>query len=268
MIMETESLQNIFTLSVNYSIVGAIAAVAVIALAYKLVSRYISHLCHRLGVEAHIENMLRLVLRIATIGVGLGTLSVVYGLPITWLLGGSAFVGAIIGFGSSQTINNLIAGLYIVIAKPFAVKDYVKIGEVEGQVEEISINYTKLYTPSYNLLSMPNIQVMNSQVLNYTHEGLIKYSFLIGFSHDIPNEELINECIQPAIEEFYNKNSDKIPRKPEYYFESSSSGGRAFRIRIFIPKGQARTLYDLQPELLHGIVNRWDIYRKSVNKKA
>ena len=78
-------------------------------------------------------------------------------------------------FGSSQTINNVAAGFYVLLSRPFRVKDYVRIGDVEGQVEEIGINYTKLYTPSFNLLLIPNTQVMSNRVLNCTHEGYIKY---------------------------------------------------------------------------------------------
>ena len=59
---------------------------------------------------------------------------------------------------SSQTINNIVAGFYVIASRHFRVGDYVKIGDVEGQVEEISINYTKLYTPSFNLLVVPNVQ--------------------------------------------------------------------------------------------------------------
>ena len=45
---------------------------------------------------------------------------------------GVAVIGAgVIGFGSSQTINNVAAGLYVIISKPFRVKDYVKIGDAE-----------------------------------------------------------------------------------------------------------------------------------------
>ena len=36
----------------------------------------------------------------------------------------------------------------MLMSQPFKVKDYVKIGDLEGRVEEISINYTSLYTPA------------------------------------------------------------------------------------------------------------------------
>ena len=194
--------------------------------------------------------------------VATATLLTVYELPTTWFVGSSALIGAALGFGSSQTINNFIAGLYVIVSRPFKVMDYVKIGDVEGQVEEISINYTKLYTPSFNLLVVPNVQVMNSRILNCTHEGFIKYTFSLIVPHSISNEEITKNCIEPAIEEFHKTHQDKQLRRPEIYFETTTNFGRSFKIRIFIPKGEARTLYALQPELSDMIVNRWDKERK------
>jgi len=135
----------------------------------------------------------------------------------------------------------------------------------EGQVEEIAINYTKLYTPSFNILLLPNTQVMNSRILNCTHEGFIKYTFSLSLPHYAPisNEEISKKCIQPAIEEFYEKYRDRRIRRPEFYFEGSTPIGRSFKIRIFVPKGEAKTLYVLQPELADAILNRWDSERKS-----
>jgi len=243
-------------------LVASLIVLAITAIVYKIFSRSISSAAKRLELDPHVENSLRLILRVIMIVVATTTLFTVYELPTAWFVGSSALVGAAFGFGSSQTINNIVAGFYVIISRPFKVKDYVKIGDVEGQVEEISINYTKLYTPSFNLLLVPNVQVMNSRVLNCTHEGSIKYTFSLSIPHGVSNEVIISKCIEPAIEEFYEKHRDMQLRKPEYYFETTTNFGRSFKIRIFVPKGEAKTLYALQPELSDMIINRWDVERK------
>jgi len=129
-------------------------------------------------------------------------------------------------------------------------------------VEEISINYTSLYTPTFNLLKVPNTQVMNSRILNLTHEGFIKYTFTVGFGHEVPNEALVDEVIMPAINEFHEKHRDAHLRKPEAYMEASDRLGRTFLIRFFIHKGEAKTLHVLQPELLEMMMRRWDSHQK------
>ena len=231
---------------------------------YKLLSRSITRFGKRLELDAHIQNTLRLILRVLTLLVLSTIIFSIYELPTTIFVGSSALIGAAVGFGSSQTINNIVAGFYVIIARPFKIKDYVKIGDVEGQVEEISINYTKLYTPSFNLLQVPNVQVMNSRIINCTHEGFIKYTFSLTIPYGVSNDDFIEKCIRPAIEEFNKKYQEKQLRSPEYYFETSLPFGRTFKFRIFIPKGEAKILYILQPELASIIMSRWDIERVKI----
>jgi len=233
-------------------------AVVIVALLYKLLSESISRLSKRVAFEPHVENSLRLVLRLGAIVLIIAAVSLSFEVSPTWLLGGSALAGAAIGFGSSQTINNIVAGFYVIISRPFAVKDYIKMGDIEGQVEEISINYTKIYTPTYNLLLVPNTQVMNSRVLNCTHEGLIRSTFKMSFPVTADTRILAEKCIRPSIDEFYSKHKEELERRPEWSFDSIDRLGNYFMIRFFAPKGEAKLLYDLQPELVSLIAQRYD----------
>ncbi|NIP67179.1 mechanosensitive ion channel, partial [Candidatus Bathyarchaeota archaeon] len=161
------------------------------------------------------------------------------------------------------------AGLYLMVSRPFMVGDYVKIGDVEGEVREITINYTKVYTPTYNVMEIPNRKVLDSTVLNYsTQKNVIDYSIEIGFPHseNIANEELIQNCILPELEEFYKKYEHLLPKKPELGMHKMTRLERGFLVRLFFPEGKTDTFYDLQPELIQNIVNSWDAYR--MRKKA
>jgi small-conductance mechanosensitive channel len=238
-------------------------ALVVIYVGYKYLSRLISRTGTNAELEPHAMNAARLVFRVAAIMVASTVLLRVWSLPTDWFVGSSALIGAFLGFGSSQTINNIVAGFYVLVTQPFKVKDYVKIGDLEGQVEEITINYTNLYTPTFNLLKVPNTQVMNSRILNLTHEGFIKYTFTVGFGHELSNRVLLEECVQPAIDEFHEQHVDEQLRKPEAYLESGDRLGKVILIRIFIPKGEAKTLHVLQPELLEMIMERWHTRRDS-----
>ena len=236
-----------------------IVALVVIVAAYKVVSRYIDRVGERLEIDSHGLNSIRLIVRVVTILIATSILFTIYELPTDLFVGGSALIGAIVGFGSSQTINNVAAGFYVLLSRPFRVKDYVKIGDVEGQVEEIGINYTKLYTPSFNLLLIPNTQVMSNRVLNCTHEGYIKYAFNVTVPHsDLFNDDIEQGCLTPAIDKFVHHHSDVQLRRPEYYFEGSQAFGRSFKIRLFIPKGEAKTLFEYQPELYDSVIDHWD----------
>jgi len=46
----------------------------------------------------------------------------------------------------SFSLTNVVAGIYLFATRPFSVGDYVSIGDVEGLVKEISVNFTRLYS--------------------------------------------------------------------------------------------------------------------------
>jgi small-conductance mechanosensitive channel len=239
----------------------------VIFIVYQVLSRSVKTLGENPMVGIHLENVVRLFLRVFALIASLSVVFSVFELPASYFIGSSAFLGAIIGFGSSQTINNIAAGFFVVFSRPFMVKDYVKIGEHEGQVEEITINYTKLYTPTFNMLEIPNTQVLNSRILNTTHEGMIKNTFDFSVPHGamLRNDVIFDKCIEPAIDEIMEKYSGYLERRPEALFDNSGSFARTFKIRLFVPRGRAKDMYIIQSDLSNKIMNMWDEERAKSN---
>ena len=190
-------------LRLNYmKYVWSIATVLLIYTVYRAIAGVLKSKGQELELEPHIRNIIRLMFRVVAIVIATTTVFNIFEIPTNVFLGSSALIGAALGF--SQTINNIVAGFYVLLTQPFKVKDYVKIADLEGQVEEISINYTNLYTPTFNLLKVPNTQVMNSKILNLTHEGYIKYTFKVNFSHEVTEKQVMDEVLKPAIEEFHD----------------------------------------------------------------
>jgi small-conductance mechanosensitive channel len=253
-----------FLMEESYRVVFSILTIIVIYLLYKGVMSFIQRKGKELHFEPHIVNILRLIIRVIALIIAITSVMTIFDIPPDLFIGTSALLGAALGFGSSQTINNIVAGFYVLVSQPFKVKDYVKIGDLEGQVEEISINYTNLYTPTFNLLKVPNTQVMNSRILNLTHEGVIKYTFTIGFSHDHTEDEITRKVIEPSITEFCETYCNLDLRPPEAYLDKADRLEKMYLFRLFIPQGEARTLYTLEPELIQIIMKHFDNLKKAV----
>ena len=153
----------------NLFLAGTAIVIVVVAFVLdKLIRRSISKYGKRVDMEPHAVNILKLVSRIIVAVSGIVAFMGLFNVGTDWFLGISALTGTAIGFASTQTIGNFLAGFYIMISRPFMVRDYVKIGDVEGEVKEITINYTKIYTPTYNITEIPNRKVLDSIILNYS----------------------------------------------------------------------------------------------------
>lgn len=252
-----------FIMAEGYKFGLSLVSIIVIYVVYRSIMGAIKNKGKEIGLEPHVINILRLLVRVVVIIIVFIVIMTIFDISSDLFLGASALIGAALGFGSSQTINNVVAGFYVLISQPFKVKDYVKIGDLEGQVEEISINYTNLYTPTFNLLKVPNTQVMNSRILNLTHEGVIKYTFTISFGHEHTEEQLTKKVIAPAIKDFCDLYCNLDLRPPEAYLETANRLEKVYLIRIFIPKGEAKVLYTLQPELIESVMRYFDKLKSS-----
>jgi small-conductance mechanosensitive channel len=80
----------------------------------------------------------------------------------------SLFAGALFTLGASGTIGNFIGGLIAIFVGAFRIGDVVKIGDVLGVVTETTMTLTRVRTPLNTIVSVPNISILNGQLINYS----------------------------------------------------------------------------------------------------
>ena len=84
------------------------------------------------------------------------------------LLTTSAVGAVVIGFALQDTLGNLFAGLAIQIEKPFRVGQWIRVGEHEGKVQEVTWRATKLLTKAGQFVIVPNSVMSKDPILNYS----------------------------------------------------------------------------------------------------
>ncbi|MFB0561229.1 MAG: mechanosensitive ion channel domain-containing protein [Candidatus Lokiarchaeia archaeon] len=123
----------------------------------------------RLNLPREAANNLIIVVRIIIIVAAITVALPLFGLfiPSEIIVALTASLATAIGLFIAFSLSNTVAGIYMLITRPFSVGDYVKIGDTEGIVEEISINYTIIYTPDKVFVILPNQIVLHNQIVNY-----------------------------------------------------------------------------------------------------
>ncbi len=105
------------------------------------------------------------------------------------LFAGAGIFAAIIGFASQQAFSNIIAGVFIVIFKPFRVGDYVHVGTLyKGYVSDITLRHTVLHTFQNSHIIIPNSTVSSDTVINFSYEDERVCRFVeigISFNSDL-----------------------------------------------------------------------------------
>jgi small-conductance mechanosensitive channel/CRP-like cAMP-binding protein len=84
------------------------------------------------------------------------------------LLTTSAVGAVVVGFALQDTLGNAFAGLGIQSEKPFRVGHWIRVGDFEGRVAEVTWRATKMRTKSGNFVVVPNNIIAKEAIINYS----------------------------------------------------------------------------------------------------
>ncbi len=168
----------------------ALVVLLVFVLAGRLAGRGVGLLLQRGGLTpTHQLFFRRLVIWLAAL-VGLAVALNVLGLGgvAAGLLAGGGLTAVVLGFAFRQIGENLLAGLFLAFSRPFDVDDYIESQGLEGTVRKIELRHTHIRTADGRDIFIPNAQIFNSPLVNYTRDGLLRPSFRLGLDYrdDIP----------------------------------------------------------------------------------
>ena len=91
--------------------------------------------------------------------------------------------GLAIGLALQGSLSNFAGGVLILLFKPFRVGDFVSAQGVDGTVKEISIFNTKLNTFGNQLAIVPNGQLANGNIVNYSAEPIRRDNYIVGIGY-------------------------------------------------------------------------------------
>lgn len=246
--------ENPYLITIIWVIVAAIVA----AVVERLITGWLRKFVKRTEMPPEVSNGLILTGRLIILVGAVVTLLHVGGVPADILVSFSALGGAAVGFASTRTIGNFIAGLFLLVTRPFRVGDYVRIDGIEGIVQEITLNYAKILTPSNTIVSISTQRILDRDLTNYRlmseKSNLFCYGFELTFDHRLPTEKL-EQMLDSVIEHY----AEKLPRKPEYQPTKLTSFARHYMFYFYVE--DPRDIFVLQPQLIKEITQTWDKIR-------
>ena len=106
------------------------------------------------------------------------------------------------GFAFKDLVASLVAGVTIMVDRPFQVGDRISFGGFYGEVQEMGIRSVKLVTLDDNLVTIPNNRFLTDAV-SCANAGaldmMVQLDFFIGVDQDVPQaRRLVIEAITSA----------------------------------------------------------------------
>lgn len=122
------------------------------------------------------------------------------GIQTTSLLAMLSAAGLAIGLALQGSLSNLAAGLLLIIFRPFKVGDFIEAAGVQGTVHEVHILTTIMHSADNLRLTVPNSQITNSIITNYsvTDTRLASLTITVSYEDDL---QQVKQILQTLVAE-------------------------------------------------------------------
>ena len=166
---------------------------------YKLLTRQITRLKEQQKLEENVAFMLHRILQwtsgvivvvvfLSSFGIQLGVVASLFALA----------GGTIIGFAAMNTIGNAIAGFIIMTSRPFRIGDRIFFNGKFADVVSIDLVYTRMTTLDNVLVSVPNQELLNTEIDNYGKKTVVRRHCVITADYELSADHVEKVLLDAA----------------------------------------------------------------------
>jgi len=154
--------------------------------------------------------------------------------------------GLAVGLALQGSLANFVAGIMLIIFKPFKVGDFIEAAGKAGTVKEIQIFNTIINSLDNVRIIIPNSQVTGGNIMNFTVNGTRRIDLVVGVSYD---DDL--KKTRQVIEEVITSD-DRILQEPAYKIAVSELGDSSVNFVVW-PWVNAADYWDVRFDLIEKI---------------
>lgn len=156
-------------------LIFSIITIIAVYIVYRLLVREIKNLRTKKGLEEHLTFTLIRIAKWLSVIVIFSAVFAQWGVEIGTISGIlTIFGGTIIGFAAINTIGNAIAGLIVMTSRPFKVGDRIFFNGQIADIISIELIYTKMLTLDNVLVSVPNQELLKTEIDNFGQKNVIR----------------------------------------------------------------------------------------------
>ncbi len=203
-------LKEFVDLSVMYApkVLGALAVLVVGLFIIKIIRKSLAKLFEKRKMDPSLSSFLISLINILLQALLWISILSMVGIAMTSFIAILGAAGLAIGMALTGTLQNFAGGVMILLFRPFRVGDYIETQGIAGLVKEIQMFNTILKTPDNKTIIVPNAQLSNTIMTNYSTETQrrIDITVGIGYGDDVAKaEQVLNDLFAQ---------NDKILKEP------------------------------------------------------
>ena len=178
-------IQKLTTLVLGYvpSLISAGILLVLFWLGNKLIQKTLDTTLTRLKIERQAINLLLSGARVGLYIFAILTIADQLQINIKSLLAGVGVMGLALSFAAKDTVGNIISGIVIIIDRPFREGDWIALGSMHATVTRIRLRTTILTTFDNETVVVPNQQMSQERIINFTITPKIRVKIPIGIAY-------------------------------------------------------------------------------------
>ncbi|MBU3161575.1 mechanosensitive ion channel family protein [Clostridium frigoris] len=152
------------------------------------------HKAYDVKVDKILFPFISKTLRLILIALAITIIAEKWGYNIQGFVAGLGLGGLAFALAAKDAAANIIAGMSIILDKPFTIGDWVSSDTLEGSIENISFRTTKIRTIDEALIIVPNSMLTNQAVTNFSRRGKRRVSFTLELNY-ITSRQKLENCL-------------------------------------------------------------------------
>lgn len=234
----------------------ALVVLAGFWLAAKLVRNLLLRLLRRVSHSEQVNRMLAHSVFLLLIAIGTFVALGILGLQktVASLLAGAGIITLALGLAFQDFAANIMAGIYLSVQRPFRPGHIIETKDFFGVVKSIHLRWTEIRTQQGQVVLIPNKQVFENPIQNYSATGERRVDLRLGVSYGDDLEKARRVALR-AVEGVSTRMPDK---EIELFYEKFSESSIDFVVRFWIKYARQPDFLAAQSEAIERIKKAFD----------
>lgn len=200
----------------------------------------------------------------------LGVLMMMLAIPTlkgyaTTLLGGAGILAIIAGFAAQESVSNILAGILIILSKPFKLGDTIKVADnMQGRVWDISLRHTVIRDYDNNMIVIPNSVINKEKLFNYNlgdERICVRINFDISYESDLDLAQkiMVEEALKHPMNIDARNDYEKETGVKRVFTRVVEVGESSIVIKLWTWTHNFDHAFAMKCDLLESIKKRFDL---------
>jgi MscS family membrane protein len=174
-----------------------------------------------------------------------------FGVNPTAALAGLGVGGIAIALAAQKTLENVIGGASLIMDQVVRLGDFLKVGDVEGTVEEIGLRSTRVRTLKRTLVTIPNSQMANLMLENFSARDSFWLRHILGLEYETPTPAL-NSIIKD-VRNLLDQDPRVLPGSARVRFLAFATSSLDLEVYAYVLARDMSQFLEIQEALLFAI---------------